>query len=206
MGNNSSTGAYQLLGHSDGRGLIFETEVETLAQAFKSDYGNYSDVFRKAYHHETIFYYRRTDREYVDIENPCLSAVLSGTPQQVAALIPSAENGLFSRFMFYSMNVRQVWKNVFESAADNGLEVYFDDLGNEFYALYGNLMRNPDIKFTLTEEQKMKFNELFAEIQTMYISLKGLDHMGSVRRPGFIAFRLAMILSALRILEHGEIP
>lgn len=204
--NNSSTGAYQLLGDSDGRGLIFETEGDTLAQAFKSDYGNYSDGFRKSFHHETVSYYRRTDREYVDIESPCLSAVLSGTPQQVSALIPSAENGLFSRFMFYSMNVRPVWKNVFESAAENGLEAYFDDLGNEFYALYGNLMRNPDIKFTLTEDQKMKFNDLFSEIQTMYISLKGLDYMGSVRRLGLIAFRIAMILSALRILEHGEIP
>jgi hypothetical protein len=77
--NNSSTGAYQLLGDSDGKGLIFETEGDTLAHAFKSDYGNYSDGFRKAFHHETISYYRRTDREYVDIENPCLSAVLSGT-------------------------------------------------------------------------------------------------------------------------------
>src|SRR5690554_8197541 len=80
--NNSSTGAYQLLGDSDGRGLIFETEGDTLAHAFKSDYGNYSDGFRKAFHHETISYYRRTDREFVDIESPCLSTVLSGTPKQ----------------------------------------------------------------------------------------------------------------------------
>lgn len=204
--NNSSTGAYQLLGDSDGRGIIFETEGDTLAQAFKSDYGNYSDGFRKAFHHETISYYRRTDREYVDIENPCLSTVLSGTPAQVLALIPSAENGLFSRFMFYAMNVRPIWKNVFESATDNGLEAYFDDLGNEFYSLYGNLMRMPEIQFTLTAEQQQKFNGFFSEIQQMYITLKGLDYMASVRRLGLVAFRLAMILSVLRIMEHGEIP
>ena len=119
--NNSSTGAYQLLGDSDGRGLIFETEGDTLAHAFKSDYGNYSDGFRKAYHHETISYYRRTDREFVDIECPCLSTVLSGTPKQVSSLIPNAENGLFSRFIFYYMNVRPVWKNVFATQTDNGL-------------------------------------------------------------------------------------
>ncbi len=204
--NNSSTGAYQLLGDSDGRGIIFETEGDTLAQAFKSDYGNYSDGFRKAFHHETISYYRRTDREYVDIENPCLSTVLSGTPQQVSALIPGAENGLFSRFMFYSMNVRPVWKNVFESATDNGLEAYFDELGNEFYSLYGNLMRMPEIQFTLTVEQQERFNEFFSEVQQMYLNLKGLDYMASVRRLGLIAFRITMILSVLRIMEHGEIP
>jgi hypothetical protein len=103
--NNSTTGVFQLLFDNNGSGLIFETEGDTLAQAFKSDYGNYSDGFRKAFHHETISYYRRTDREYVDIERPCLSTVLSGTPKQVSALIPSAENGLFSRFIFYYMNV-----------------------------------------------------------------------------------------------------
>src|SRR6185369_8710364 len=66
--NNSTTGVFQLLFENEGRGLLFETEGDTMAQAFKSDYGNYSDGFRKAFHHETISYYRRTDREYVDIE------------------------------------------------------------------------------------------------------------------------------------------
>ena len=203
--NNSSTGAYQLLGDSDGRGIIFETEGDTLAQAFKSDYGNYSDGFRKAFHHETISYYRRTDREYVDIDNPCLSTVLSGTPQQIAALIPSAENGLFSRFMFYAMNVRPVWKNVFESTTENGLEAYFDNLGFDFYNLYGMLNKQSEIQFCLTAEQQMKFNEYFSETQQIYISLKGLEYMASVRRLGLIAFRISMILSVLRIMEHGEI-
>ena len=46
--NNSTTGVFQLLSDNEGKGLIFETEGDTLAQAFKSDYGNYSDGFRKA--------------------------------------------------------------------------------------------------------------------------------------------------------------
>ena len=156
--NNSSTGAYQLLGDSDGKGLIFETEGDTLAHAFKSDYGNYSDGFRKAFHHETISYYRRTDREYVDIESPCLSTVLSGTPKQVSALIPNAENGLFSRFIFYYMNVRPVWKNVFASQTTNGLDDYFDALGNDFFTLYNSLKMSQDIQFFLTADQQDQFN------------------------------------------------
>jgi hypothetical protein len=63
--NSSATGVFQLLSDNDGKGLIFETEGDTLANTFKSDYGNYSDGFRKAFHHETISYYRRTDKEYV---------------------------------------------------------------------------------------------------------------------------------------------
>lgn len=203
--NNSSTGAYQLLGDSDGKGLIFETEGDTLAHAFKSDYGNYSDGFRKAFHHETISYYRRTDREFVDIESPCLSTVLSGTPKQVSALIPSAENGLFSRFIFYFMNVKPVWKNVFASTTDNGLDDYFENLGNQFYELYKLLKSNGEFQFQLTVDQQEQFNKFFAHIQTKYINLQGLDYMATIRRLGLIGYRFCMLFSALRILETGDI-
>jgi hypothetical protein len=202
--NNSSTGAYQLLGDSNGKGLIFETEGDTLAHAFKSDYGNYSDGFRKAFHHETVSYYRRTDREYVDIECPCLSTVLSGTPKQIAALIPDAENGLFSRFIFYYMNVRPIWKNVFASQTTNGLDDYFDALGNEFFGLYSSLIAGQDVQFLLTVDQQDQFNQFFGQIQEQYMSLQGIDYMATIRRLGLIAYRFSMIFSALRIMETGE--
>lgn len=203
--NNSTTGVFQLLFDNEGRGLIFETEGDTLSQAFKSDYGNYSDGFRKAFHHETISYYRRTDRENVEIEKPCLSTVLSGTPKQVAALIPNAENGLFSRFMFYFMNVKPIWKDVFSFSNDNGLDDYYNSLGEIFFRLYQSLEANPDIQFCLTTDQQHQFNTFFEQVQETYITLKGLDYMATVRRLGLIGFRIAMILSALRIIETGEI-
>lgn len=204
--NNSTTGVFQLLSDNDGRGLMFETEGDTLAQAFKTDYGNYSDGFRKAFHHETISYYRRTDREYVDIENPCLSGVFSGTPRQVSSLIPNAENGLFSRFIFYFMNIQPVWKNVFAITSDNGLNDYFDKLGSDFFEFYQILSGITELQFCLTSEQQIEFNDFFTHIQNTYLSLQGLDYMATIRRLGLIAFRIAMIFSTLRIMETGEIP
>jgi len=202
--NNSTTGVFQLLSDNEGKGLIFETEGDTLAQAFKTDYGNYSDGFRKAFHHETISYYRRTDREYVEIENPCLSTVLSGTPKQVATLIPNAENGLFSRFIFYHMNIKPVWKNVFASTINEGLEEYFNRLGKEFLPLYNALNNHPAIQFCLTAEQKDQFHAFFTQIQVKYLTLQGMEYMATIRRLGLIAFRIAMVLSALRLLETGD--
>ena len=61
--NSSATAVYQVLNDNDGEGLMFETEGDTLANTFGSDYGNFSDGFRKAFHHETISYIRRKDRE-----------------------------------------------------------------------------------------------------------------------------------------------
>ena len=42
-------------------------------------------------------------------------------------------------------------------------------------------------------------------MQTLYISLKGLDYIGTVRRSGLIAFRMMMVCSVLRILETGDV-
>lgn len=203
--NNSVTGVYQLISDNKGRGLIFETEGDTLAQAFKSDYGNYSDGFRKAFHHETISYYRRTDREYVDIEKPCLSTVLSGTPKQVATLIPNAENGLFSRFMFYYMNIKPTWKNVFQNSNKLGLDDYYNQLGSEFLELYKTLKNNPEIEIRLTTTQQQQFNTFFESLQTKYINLQPEEYIATIRRLGLIAFRIMMLFTAFRIMEDGDV-
>lgn len=78
--NSTATVVYQTLAQNNGVGLLFETEGDTLAIAFNSDLGNYSDGFRKAFHHETISYLRKKDHEFVEIVKPKFSAVLSGTP------------------------------------------------------------------------------------------------------------------------------
>ena len=57
--NSTATAVYQTLSQNNGVGLLFETEGDTLANAFNSDLGNYLDGFRKAFHHEMISYLRK---------------------------------------------------------------------------------------------------------------------------------------------------
>ncbi|MEA4985285.1 hypothetical protein SDC9_38046 [bioreactor metagenome] len=204
--NNSATGLFQILNDNNGKGLIFETEGDTLAQTFKSEHGNYSDGFRKAFHHETITYNRRKDREFVEIDMPRLSALLSGTPRQVSTLIPNAENGLFSRFIFYFMNIRYEWKDVFAGESGQTLDHYFDHLGDQFHELYKCLQsQDKPMRFCLTVSQQKQFNSYFEQTQIQYIELCGEDYIGTVRRLGLITFRIAMILTALRIMDNGEL-
>ena len=204
--NNSATGLFQILNDNKGKGLIFETEGDTLAQTFKSEHGNYSDGFRKAFHHETITYNRRKDREFVEIDMPRLSALLSGTPRQVSTLIPNAENGLFSRFIFYFMNIRYEWKDVFAGESGQTLDHYFDHLGDQFHELYKCLQsQDKPMRFCLSVSQQKQFNSYFEQTQIQYIELCGEDYIGTVRRLGLITFRIAMILTALRIMDNGEL-
>lgn len=203
--NSSATAVYQVLGDNGGTGLMFETEGDTLANTFGSDYGNYSDGFRKAFHHETISYIRRKDREYVNIKNPRLSTLLTGTPRQVLNLITDAENGLFSRFIFYFLDLRLVWNDVFSAHADTTLDEHFQRLGQEFYDFHTILEKSCDIRFSFTSLQASDFNERFSAWQTEYSDRCGDEFVASVRRLGLITFRLAMILSSLRIMEDGLI-
>lgn len=201
--NSTATAVFQILNDNDGNGLMFETEGDTLAQTFKSEHGNYSDGFRKAFHHEKISYLRRKDREKVELETPKLSAVLSGTPKQIQTLVHDSENGLFSRFMFYYMDIQLKWIDVF---ADNGepLDRVFDRYGEQFFEFYERIKANGDMTFELTKEQQKRFNEYFSDLQVEYFDFCGKDYIGTVRRLGIITFRIAMVLSAIGIMDTGD--
>jgi hypothetical protein len=199
--NSSATAFFQILNDNNGAGLMFETEGDTLAQTFKSEHGNFSDGFRKAFHHETISYLRRKDREFVELENPRLSALLSGMPKQVSALIPNAENGLFSRFIFYFMNIKPVWKDVFANSGDQTLDIYFRDLGEYFYGFHNQLKQQQEMRFCLTASQQQAFNAYFAQAQNKFLALYGGDYIATVRRLGLITFRISMILTVLQLME-----
>lgn len=201
--NSSATAVYQVLNDNDGQGIMFETEGDTLANTFSSDYGNYSDGFRKAFHHESVSYVRRKDREYVNLKRPRLSTVLTGTPKQVLSLITDAENGLFSRFIFYYMRTKLEWQDVFQESADGTLDEYFQGLGEDFRDFYVVLKTSGEMKFRLTPEQGKAFNLWFENVQRDFAAKYGDELIASVRRMGLITFRMAMILTTLRVMEHG---
>lgn len=150
-----------------------------------------------------ISFHRRKDNEHVEITCPCISLVLSGTHRQVTLLIPDAEDGLLSRFIFYLMNLRPEWKDMLDENIED-MEEYFDALGQEFFHFYNALCDHPDIRFCLSPEQHKEFKAFFTQLQVKYLALQGKDFMATIRRLGIIAFRMAMTLTALRIMETGN--
>ena len=201
--NSSATAVYQVLNDNDGQGIMFETEGDTLANTFSSDYGNYSDGFRKAFHHESISYVRRKDREYVNLRRPRLSTLLTGTPKQVLSLITDAENGLFSRFIFYYMDTKLEWQDVFCEEVDGTLDEYFQALGEEFRDFYTLMKDSGEVRFRMGPGQGDVFNAWFRGIQLEMTEKYGDEMIASVRRLGLITFRIAMILTSLRVMDDG---
>lgn len=192
----------------NGNMLMFETEGDTVVNTFKSDYGNYSDNFRKAFAHEEFGYLRRgNDSEEKEVQNPRLSVVLSGTPEQVKSLIPNAENGLLSRFIFYCMSATDEWLDGFSGYdTDNPLEKVFDDLGAEIENFYQHLTQISEVWLTLSIVQQQRFNDYFAGEKQRMKELNGDLYNASTHRLSWACLRIAMVLTALRCMDRGSVP
>ena len=203
--NASATAFYQDLAANEGWGAIFETEADTLTQAIKQDYGDYSSGLRKAFHHETIDYSRRKDNEHVYVAKPRLSILLTCTPGQVPLLLSpqNTENGLSNRFVFYLLRKSRGWRNVFEDCEETLYE-QMAPLGLRFKAIYDDLQTfsKEPLKFTLNEEQKIRFNQFFEPLYNEQVGLHGDELDAFVFRLGLTTYRIAMVLT---ILRHEEL-
>jgi hypothetical protein len=204
--NSSSAAFIQALADNDFTGVIFETEADTLANTFKQEWGNFSDVLRKAFHHESTSLFRRKDQEFIDIKEPQLAIALSGTPRQVLNMMPDTENGLFSRFLFYAFEDESEFKNPFVSHRRVDYTKFFSKQGERVYKLYYELNRRRlPVDFGLTQEQAGVLTERFNVMMRRSKLLLGSDLTANIKRLGLAAFRIAMTLSALRIADEKEI-
>ena len=200
--NSSASSLLKILGDNDGIGLLFESEGDTLSQTLKSDYGNYSDVLRKAFHHELVSLSRRKDREYCEVSNPRVLVALAGTPEQVRRLIPDAENGLMSRFCFYIIRFKRGIRNVFATNdISQSKNAVFRVLGDQFCHLHEEFVNHGCYSFTLPSVLQKRFIECLSRVNEECCDEIDNRMQGIVRRMGLIAYRIMMVLTAVRHLE-----
>ena len=142
--NSSSSAFIQALADNNFSGIIFETEADTLANTFKQEWGNFSDILRKAFHHESTSMFRRKDNEYIEIKDPHIAIVLSGTPKQVHHVMPDPENGLFSRFLYYAFEDNSEFKNPFISHGQVDYTAFFEEKATIIFELFKQLNKLND--------------------------------------------------------------
>jgi Protein of unknown function (DUF3987) len=185
---------------------MFESEADTLSGTMGKEWGGFSDLFRKAFHHEPYSYQRKTANQFIELEFPRLSVALSGTPLQVQRLIPSAEDGLFSRFIFYVFRVEPHWQDVSPFKGRVSLNEYFAELSEKVKYMILHYENEALINFTFRENQWLELNDSFRERLEDVKNLVGEDALSVVKRLGLITFRIAMILSILRKYNSGGTP
>jgi hypothetical protein len=197
-GNTSSAMIHKHLEYNSGKGCISETETDTLTNALKQEWGGFSDVLRKGLHHETLSKSRITDLEYTVIEEPKFSLSITGTPDQVKSILSSTQNGLASRFIFYSFQAPPKWRKTYTKHISDSKQSRFMKFTQDLCDKFSN---QNIIKFNLTESQGAILDKTYEyQLDEKYNSYLG-DSSSLVKRLGLITYKIAMVLSAIRTDE-----
>lgn len=190
-----------------GRGLVFSTEADTLSQALTQEWGQFSDAFRKAFHHESIDSTRAKDKQHIVIDEPQLGMLITCTPKQIPELLSPKqnENGTSSRNLFYCTKGNLEWRSPFKEKKPTA-DRYFE-IGQSIKVMYDQLVArgNSRIQILLTEEQEHAFDEHFRPLLPEQIGLYGEEFAAFIVRIALVAFRIMMILTTLRNFEYGHL-
>ena len=204
--NSSSSAMIQLLQRNEGSGIIFENEADTLANTIMKEWADYSDNLRKAFEHEDILQNRKGNDNYILIKNPCISTILSGTPKQLINLMKSPENGLFSRFIYYSFEIKPVWKRIFSVDSQSSLDAYFSNLSTEYLRIYEYFLNKP-VQFKWNSDEfncGQYLDNVFDEWVKRYTHIINKDVSSIIFRLGVTITRIAAILSFLQYWEDAN--
>jgi hypothetical protein len=196
--DTSSSMLIKHLEDNDGLGCICETETDTISNALSKEWGGYSDILRKGFHAEVISKSRVKDLEYCEITEPKFSLTITGTPNQMDSLITSIEDGLFSRFLFYSFTSEPIWNATYTLKITNSKKEIFSNFST---ILCDKFKSNEKQIFYMSEKQGNKLDKTFSDALNHNTSNYSSHVSGLTFRLGLMTFKIAMVLSALRSNE-----
>jgi hypothetical protein len=203
-GNNTGTGILENIADSKGIGCIFSSEADEIVYAISGDYGHWSDVLRKIFDHDPLSYNRRINKEYREVPRTWVTVAMSGTPGQVAPLIPSPENGLFSRQVFYYMKYVNGWATQFNGKKRK--KINFNEVFLQWGFIWDGVMEQirksaSEITFALTEEQEDAFDQCLASIYHRADMMYGGSGRSTVARIAINLLRMMSMVAWIRALD-----
>ena len=194
-GDSSYPGFYRQLEKQNGRGYIHESEGSVITDVWRSSVANYNTALRKAAEHEPITRNRANNSSVIAC--PQLSVLLTGTFSQYKALVPSIENGYFSRLLTLIVNDQQAFNHQYvePGSGSNGV---MRVAAEQLYGLYEQLYFAKPVEFRLSDEQRARLGQHLENAYPMLMQLLGSNFHSVVLRMAVQIERMAMILSALR--------
>ena len=184
--------------------ILATTEIDSFAEALRTDYGKHAAEIRMFFHHERVGQSYKTDKDPVVIDFPKLALMLSGTPEQLVNFIRTLEDGMYSRFMFYTMSPTYQWKNQSPLAGNGNINAreLFASVGEKMKANFFKT-KDKEIMINFTREQWDRHTEIFQRELGYVAAEENPNVMAIVFRSGLITMRVAMVLCGYRIMEAG---
>lgn len=204
-GNITSSMLIQQFDENDGEMsmMIFETEIDGLTNMMsnKTFGGDNSQILRKAYHNEPITQMRKGNLESLSANNPKLAIFVTGTPSQLISMFKSNEDGLFSRFTFFSSTAEDLWTSVKPCDGCHPLDELFDQIGESYYALYHHF-KDKDLEVKFSKEQWELLDKIGPDWHLEAKDIGGENATSIAKRHVNMIARCAVSYTALRAYEE----
>ena len=169
--------------------------MRVITDIWRTAAANYNTALRKAAEHEAISRNRCTGSS--EIKNPRLSMLLTGTFGQYKALVPSVENGYFSRLLTVVIRDTHPFDKRYVSSK-GGQSAIPRIVGQRLLRMYESLMNAGEREWSLTDAQKERLGEHLETEYSTLIGLLGDNFHSAVVRMAVQIERIAMILTVLR--------
>lgn len=194
-GDSTLAAWYKALEEQGGIGYMHESEGSVITDIWRNAAANYNTALRKAAEHEAIS--RNRVKGASEIACPRLSMLLTGTFSQYKALVPSVENGYFSRLLTLVERGSHPFEKSYVTAKSENSAIA-RQVGHQLLRTCENLMNAPEREWSLTDGQKERLGEkLETEYRTL-IDMLGENFHSTVIRMAVQIERIAMVLSAMR--------
>lgn len=188
--------------------VMFETEGDTVAKTWKTDWGNYSDVLRKTFEHESLYSLKRQgsdeNLQRIRIENPKLSLLVSSTENQMRKILNSdeTENGLISRFLFYIVQNDKTWYDGFNNNYDQDIERILSERLTPDHWYTSCFSAN--VQYIFSKEAHAYHQEYFNHVNDNWPD-DLFNIISVVRRSATSCARIAMTLEELYALDRQAV-
>ena len=200
-GDSTLAAFYKALEEQGGCGYMHESEGSVITDIWKNAAANYNTALRKAAEHEPIS--RNRVKGASEIKNPRLSMLLTGTFGQYKALVPSVENGYFSRLLTVVIRGTNPFDKRYVSSK-GGQSAVPKIVGQRLLRTYESLLCGGEREWSLTEAQKERLGEHLETEYGTLISLLGNNFHSAVVRMAVQIERIAMVLTAMRGGENNR--
>ncbi len=197
--NSSGRAMVDRLMANGGHCVVCDSELLTAIQCGRNDWGYYRDLLLKAAHGEEI-QIDRSGGMRIRIPDPVVSFAVTGTFSTFVEFFPSQEDGLFSRFLFFSFDGGSQWKSQRPSESTDRRDGIIELLSKQVDEMHATLStRETPLLVGLSEAAWNRHDGTFSRLLP-----PGNDPFGgAVKRSGVAAGRIAAALAVLRAFDDG---
>ncbi|QXD16987.1 DUF3987 domain-containing protein [Rhodocaloribacter litoris] len=189
--------------------LLFSSEADSLTAALRQEWGAFSHLLRKGFHHEP---HRRETRSggLIVCERVVLSLALAGTPAQLDRLIEGGvENGLYSRFLIATIHDPPRWVSQRPRPGDERLRAALEALRGCLTEVWEALRtRDMPLRLDLTPDMWDKLDDAFEDLHGRVVEAaargQAPDALAAVvKRAALSTVRIAAVLTCIEAPARG---